>query len=178
MKSSNNRIVCLKIPQEQIVCHLRAADLETLETRARTAILLWDDHFTVWDQRERGGGRAGRRDTEVSILPEVSCIRVRAVGQTENIESFVARVWLTFTAASVQHLYCKRLEKETTDEQKSLVLLSHHDTAGQWFTFPQAILSEDACQPPATEATHTPRQRVQEPHASGRYQCVWDWERR
>lgn len=62
-----------------------------------------------------------------------------------------------------------------------LVLLRHHDTAGQWLTVPQALLSEDARQsgqPPATETTHTPRQRVQEPHATGRHQCVWDWERR
>lgn len=55
---------------------------------------------------------------------------------------------------------------------------SRHDTAAQWFTFPQAILPEDARQPPETETTHPPRQRVQEPDAAGRHQRVRDRTRR
>lgn len=54
-----------------------------------------------------------------------------------------------------------------------VVLARHHDTAARRFTVPQADLPESTCRrPSATPTAHAARQRVQEPHAAGRHQCV------
>lgn len=124
-----------KTPQDQVFCHLRAADLETLDARAQAAILLWEDHFTVWDGGGggRGGGENGRV-TQVSILPEVTGITVRAVRQTENTESFVGELPTNFSC-NITKIFIlwggwkRRHQPENYPEP--LILLSHHDTAGQ-----------------------------------------------
>lgn len=78
----------------------------------------------------------------------------------------------------------RALQRETQRAQHFCPCESsrHHEPAPERLVaLPQALLPEDARaggQPAAAEATHAARQRVQEPHASGRHQRVRDRERR
>lgn len=163
-----------------------------LEARAQTAILLWDDHFKVEirEKEEEEEARAG--ETRRSASCPLRLVVLQAVCGTQWTGEGFDFVWLHHWNHHFYFItfYCKRLKKKKPNKEKlfdktsvlpSLVVLRWHDTAGQRLTLPEALLSEDACQgrqPSATETTHTSRQRVQEPYATGRHQCVWDWERR
>lgn len=122
----------------------------------------------------------------------------RAAGQTENRDTFVGSISLALSASFTASVYYinivftnyaiivfilvfsffskvwEKRRKKNLEKQSPRFSYhwGHHDTTGLWLTIPQAIFSEDTCQPPATETTHAACQRVQEPHATGRHQCV------
>lgn len=65
----------------------------------------------------------------------------------------------------------RRLDLSAPEEHSQSLLPSHHDIPGQ-LSFPQTVLPKEPRLPAETETTHPACQRVQEPHAAGRHQCV------
>lgn len=179
MKCCNYRVVCLWTLYN--VCHLKAGGFRDFGDTCRqlsyfeTTTLQYEIRETEEEEETRHEGQ------HLAFWRE---LHYRAVGQTENTQRVVL-AWLCIIYSIQYKLYIakgwKRRKQKETIRTSRLELLRHHDTAGQWLTVPQALLSEDAGQsgqPSATETTHAPRQRVQEPHVTGRHQCVWDRERR